>query len=32
MPKLEMSMKNYEHIVQEWNKVLERKSQYIIFS
>lgn len=31
MPKLEISLKNYEDILQKWNCILERKPQYIIF-
>ena len=32
MPKLEMSVQNYEEITEKWKKIIEQKPQYIIFS
>lgn len=32
MPKIEMSLQNYEEITEKWNAILEQKPQYIIFS
>ncbi len=32
MPKLEMTLKNYEEIIQKWNHIVDTMPEYIIFS